>query len=189
MVWNGQAWSAPEDIAPEQRYPGWSDSAITACDKIDPESALARTDALKETLNACHNIERYPEWPRAVISGSKLHLTWFTRSVNDLHDSDHASYQVWYSARQIDGAAVAPLALFTPVPTAAQPTTTPPPSPVPTPTLPPDIRSAPPVDGRLAWEGPGVLALGMAALSAAALLALAIGARLMLVRLRRRARG
>jgi hypothetical protein len=123
------------------------------------------------------------------VNGAVLHVTWFTRNEHDLFTSDRASYQVWYSARQIDGAAVAPLALFTPVPTAAQPTTTPPPSPVPTPTLPPDIQSAPPVDGRLAWEGPGILALGMAALSAAALLALAIGARLMLVRLRRRARG
>ncbi len=166
LIWNGKTWSEPEIIASDDAYPD--------LDKV------TRMDGKR--------LHVYPEWPHAVISGNELHVTWFTRNEKDLFASGQAYYQVWYSARHIDGPAVAPLTLFTPVPTAAVPTLSPSPAPIPPPTIAPAILSAPPVGGALAWEAPGVLDLGIAVLSATALLALAIGARVMLGRRRRRAR-
>jgi hypothetical protein len=190
LVWDGRAWSSPEVVATESRYSGWSAAAMAECDAIDPYSAQARTDAAKVALNACRDIQRYPEWPRAVISaGNVLHLTWFTRTANDLHDSDHSKYQVWYSVKQLDAPALAALPLFTPVATAApQAATATPILPTATP-LPASIADAPLVDGSAAWEGPGVITMAIAALPAIGLLGLIVGARALLVRRRRRLSG
>jgi len=167
LVWNGRSWSAPEIIATDSTYP----------------------ELEKVTIIGQEHVPILPEWPRAVISSTDLHVTWFTRNEQDLFKSDNASYQVWYSVRHLDSPAVAPLTLFTSVPTAAPATPTPSPAPVPTPTLPPDVINARAVDGSLAWEGPGLVTLGAAVLSVITLLALAVGVHLMMGRLRRRARG
>jgi hypothetical protein len=190
LVWNGQAWSAPEVVATESRYPGWSASVMAKCDTIDPYSAQARTDAAKAALSACRDIERYPEWPRAVIgAGNQLHLTWFTRTASDLHDSDHSKYQVWYSVKQLDAPAIAPLPLFTPVPTALPQVATATPVPPTATPLPASILNAPLVDGSAAWEGPGIAMMALAALPAIGLLGLIVGMRALWVRRRRRFSG
>lgn len=153
LTWNGTNWSAPETIASDDTYP----------------------DLDKVTGVDGKRVPLYPEWPRAAISGDSLHITWFTRNKTDLFTSDRASYQVWYSVHQLDAPAIAPLQLFTPVPTAAPATPTAAPTAAPTPTLPPDVANAPPVDRAPTWEGPGTLALAFALLATIALLALAIG--------------
>ncbi|HEY3230308.1 MAG TPA: hypothetical protein VGJ87_13890, partial [Roseiflexaceae bacterium] len=186
LIWDGRSWSAPEVIVAEDRYPGWSAATVAACDQIDPDSAQARTDKAKAALMKCKEIELYPEWPRAVIGGNKLHLTWFTRNGGDLFDSDNSHYQVWYSVKQLDAPAVAPLPLFTPLPSAAPVVATATATPTPTPTLAPGIVDAPPIDRSLAWESPGVLTLGIAALPVIGLLGLVVGARAIVVRYRRR---
>jgi hypothetical protein len=79
---------------------------------------------------------QYPEWPSAEVYGNTLHLTWFTRSVQDLFTSDRSNYQVWYSSKAIDGPPVNPLPTFTPTPTATPaPTATPVPTATPWPTF------------------------------------------------------
>ncbi len=167
LIWNGRAWSTPEVIASDESY-----ADLDKVTQVDGE-----------------RLQMYPEWPRAVIDGNDLHVVWFTRNKDDLYRSDRASYQVWYSVRHLDGPAIAPFAVFTPAPTIIPSTPIPTPAASPTPTISPDVLSARPVDGSLAWEGPGLVALGAAMLSVIALLALAVGAHLMLRRLRRRARG
>jgi hypothetical protein len=171
FVWNGRAWSAPES-APEVIAADESYADIDKVTRVDGE-----------------RLQLFPEWPRAAIAGNDLHVTWFTRNKEDLYRSDRASYQVWYSVRHLDAPAVAPFAIFTPVPTSVPPTPVPTPAPTLIPTISPDVLSAPPVQGSLAWEGPGLVALGAAMLSVIALLTLAVGAYLTLGRLRRRARG
>jgi hypothetical protein len=163
LVWNGRGWSRPEVIAASDAYP-----TIDMVTRVDGE-----------------RLPIFPEWPRAVISGDTLHVTWFTRNERDLFTSDNAHYQVWYSARRVDGPAIAPLALFTPVPTAAPATPTAQPTLVPTPALAPDIIDASPIDGAAAWEGPGIVAVGLAMLAVAALLGLVVLARALAVRRRR----
>jgi BNR repeat-like domain len=187
LVWDGARWSAPEVIAPEDRYPGWSSAVMAACDRIDPQSALARTDAARAMLNKCRDIERYPEWPRAVISGGNmLHLTWFTRSGNDLHNSDASHYQVWYSVKPLDAPAVAPLPLITPAPTTAPEAPTATPEPAPTPTLAPSTVNASPIDASVAWEAPGLVIATITMLVTAAFLGGVLG--IMLWMRRRRSR-
>jgi hypothetical protein len=187
VVWDGRSWSAPEVVAAEDRYPDWSATVLATCDNISPGSAQARTDSAQTALKKCQQLERYPEWPRAVISGgNKLHLTWFTRSNNDIFDSDHSHYQVWYSVKQLDAPALAALPLFTPVPTAAPQVATATPLPPTATPLPPSITNAPLADGPAAWEGPGVVTMALAALPAIGLLGLIVGARALLVRGRRR---
>ncbi|MEO7913403.1 MAG: sialidase family protein [Roseiflexaceae bacterium] len=166
LVWNGREWSTPEVIASDESY-----ADIDTVTRVDGE-----------------RLQVFPEWPRAVIAGNDLHVTWFTRNKEDLYRSDRASYQVWYSVRQLDAPAIAPFAIFTPVPTSAPPTPVPTLAPTAIPTIAPDVLSAPPVSGSLAWEGPGILTLGAAVVLVVGLLAATIGAHLMLSRLRRRAR-
>jgi hypothetical protein len=186
LIWDGTSWSSPEVVTSEDRYPGWSAETVNACDTIDPNSAESRSKEGREALKACQLLERYPEWPRATISGSTLHLAWFTRNGVDRFDSDHASYQVWYSARPLDAPAVAPPLQFTPMPTAA-PTMIPTATPIPpTPTLAPAAAQSPQVGGPPAWEVPGLLVLSLAVLPVIGLLGLVIGARAILFRWRRR---
>jgi len=127
---------------------------------------MARSAAGKAALQACREQERYPEWPRAVVSGgNQLHLTWFTRNGNDLHNSDHARYQVWYSVLQLASPAITPLPFFTPTPTEIPLTPTATPEPTPTPTMDPNALAAPPPEGAIAWEAPGLVVAGIAALT------------------------
>jgi hypothetical protein len=186
LVWDGLSWSAPEVIATEDRYPGWSPEAIKACDAIEPNSIQARTEAAKTALRACQQLERYPEWPRVAIGGNTLHLTWFTRDGFDLHDSEHAHYQIWYSSKQLDAPAVESLPQFTPVPSAAPSVPTAAPALVPTPTLAPAITNAPFVNGPPAWETSGLTMLGIAVLPVFGLVILIIIMRAALMRRQRR---
>lgn len=166
LTWNGSRWSRPIVIASEDRYPGWSRAVVTSCDRISPQSAMARSAAGKAALQACREQERYPEWPRAVVSGgNQLHLTWFTRNGNDLHNSDHARYQVWYSVLQLASPAITPLPFFTPTPTEIPLTPTATPEPTPTPTMDPNALAAPPPEDAIAWEAPGLVVAGIAALT------------------------
>lgn len=109
--------------------------------------------------------ELYPEYPKLIVTtGNQLHAVWFTRSREDLYKSEGARYRVWYSSRLTGAPAVAPLPLFTPVPTApgaavAEPTTLP--TPVPT-ALPAEVAALPPIAARPAWEGPALAVIGMA---------------------------
>jgi hypothetical protein len=185
LVWDGRAWSTPEVIATEDGYPEWSAETVKACDAIEPNTAQARTEAAKTALKACQQLERFPEWPRVAIGGNTLHLTWFTRNGLDLHDSDRAHYQVWYSSRQLDAPAVESLPQFTPVPTTAPTLPTSSPEVVPTPTLAPQVTNAPLVDGPPAWEAPGMLMLGIAVLPVFGLIILVIALRAALIRWRR----
>jgi hypothetical protein len=163
LVWNGTRWSNPEVVATSDEY---------------PEIAVV-TSAEGERLAI------FPEWPRAVISGDTLHVTWFTRNERDLFTSDHAAYQVWYSSRTLEGAAVAPLAQFTPVPTALPATPTPEPTVQPTATLSPAVIDAPPIDAAVSWEGPGMLVVAAAGLVTAGLVVAIGGLRLLVARRRR----
>lgn len=165
VVWNGKTWSTPEVIASDETYP----------------------DVERVTLIDGKRPPLYPEWPRAVISGDTLHVTWFTRNKQELFTSDQAHYQVWYTSTQIDGPAIAPVALFTPVPnpTASAPVATS--APIPTQALAAAAASAPPIDQRSAWEGPGILTVGIAIFFVLLLLALTIGMRTLVIHLRHRA--
>jgi hypothetical protein len=164
LVWNGRGWSKPEVVASDASYPNLE--TVTA--------------SKGQRLNI------FPEWPRAVISGNQLHVTWFTRNTNDLVKSDHASYQVWYGVKRLDGAAIAPLPQFTPLPTVAPQVPTATPAPLPTPTLAPEAVSAPPIDHAAGWEAPGMITLAIALFPVIGLLGLIIGARIFMTRQRRR---
>lgn len=186
LVWNGKSWSSPEIAITDDRYPGWSAETTHICSAIDFNSPQSSTEEAKKALAACQELERYPEWPRVAISGSTLHLTWFTRNGLDRFSSDHATYQVWYSSLQLDAPAIASLPQFTPVPTAAgvQPTVTP--ASAPEPTLAPNVVAARQVDRPAAWEAPGMIVIGLAALPVVGLLGLVIVARALLLRRRQR---
>ncbi len=125
----------------------------------------------------------YPEWPRLVVHDSQLHLVWFTRRIEDLYVSDNSNYRVWYSSKTIEAPPLPALRLFTPtpVPPATQTPTPIPPTPTPTP-LPPEIAQAPLLIGRPAWEAPGMVVIGLAALPVLGLLALLFIARRLLRR-------
>ena len=115
---------------------------------------------------------RFPEWPRAVVSGNRVHLTWFTRTDADLYRSDDASYQIWYSSTQIDGPALVAAPFFTPVPTpfpTGIPATS---TPEPAPTMVPAAIRAPLLDGPPTWEQSGMVTTGIALAPVAALIAL-----------------
>jgi hypothetical protein len=137
LVWDGQAWSAPEVIVKN---------------------------------------DMFPEWPHALISGgNKLHVTWFTRNEEDLFDPDRSNYKIWYTVKTIDAPALAPLSLFTPIPTAAPTGTPAPATPTPSPTpLAPAIVQAPVIDGRPAWESRGLFVVSIALAPVLGLLALLI---------------
>lgn len=130
----------------------------------------------------------YPEYPRLVsFGGTQLHMVWFTRSIQDLFNSEQARYRVWYSRRDLNAPAATPLPLFTPVPTAQPTEPPPPPLPTPTPTpLPPEVLNAPPLINRPAWEGPGMLILGIAFAPIVVMFFLILGLRRLIVRLRHR---
>ena len=118
--------------------------------------------------------ELYPEWPQMAVSqGNQLHAVWFTRHKEDLYGSDKgAHYQIWYSSETLNTPDVAPLSLFTPVPTIL-PTTTPPPLLTPTPTpLAVDVAKAPTLDGPLAWEQGAMVNIAIALLPVLGLLLL-----------------
>jgi hypothetical protein len=135
--------------------------------------------------------EFYPEYPRAAIfAGDQLHVVWFTRSLQDLFQSERARYRVWHSSKQLNAPSTESLPLFTPVPT-AMPTQTPtPPLPTPTPTpLPEAILQAPPLTERPAWEGPGLQALGVALLPLLGFFGLIVVGRSLLTRYRSKRRG
>jgi hypothetical protein len=151
VVWDGRAWLPAEVVAADPTYP--MVESVTA--------------------DGGKRLRVYPEWPRAVISGKALHLTWFTRNEHDKNTSEHAHYQVWYSVKQLNAPAVAPLLLFTPIPTAAPPTPNPSPVSSPTPTtLPKAILHLPPISDRPAWEMSGLFVIGLALLPAISLVAL-----------------
>ncbi|MFV9505145.1 MAG: exo-alpha-sialidase [Oscillochloridaceae bacterium umkhey_bin13] len=111
------------------------------------------------------NNELYPEWPRLIVNGgNQLHAVWFTRSRDDLFQSERARYRVWYSNRSTNAPAVVPLPLFTPTPLPVVAPTAPPQAvelPIPT-ALPEVIVTAPPMLARPAWEAPGLLLVGLA---------------------------
>lgn len=116
--------------------------------------------------------ELYPEWPALTISeGNRLHAVWYTRSKEDRNTSERARYRVWYSARQLNIPATAPLPLFTAVPTAeptAEPTVAPPP-PTATP-LPAEIAQSPVISGPPTWEMAALPILAVALLPAIAII-------------------
>lgn len=119
----------------------------------------------------------YPEWPTiAVGGGNQLHVVWFTRSREDLFNSERAHYRVWYSGRAIDapGATAPPLYTATPKPAAAS-TSTPAPEPTVTP-LPASVLQAPPPDRAVAWELPGITTVALALVPLLGLFALPAGA-------------
>jgi hypothetical protein len=164
LVWNGKTWSSPEVIASDQTYP--------AVENI--------------TSSGGRPLRVYPEWPRAVIGGNSLHVTWFTRSERDIFTSDHAHYQVWYTAKPLGGPAVEPLVMFTPIPTIA-PTAPPMETPKPAPTaLSTAALGAPAIAARPAWEAGGVLTIGVALLPIAGLIGLLVFASLLRASSRRR---
>lgn len=163
LIWNGKAWSTPEVIAQSQDYADWSAVGNEDCRPAPVQTA----EEAARPANLCQRLQRYPEWPRiAVGEGNVLHVVWFTRNVKDRYTSDNAAYQVWYSTTLADAPARPAVAL--PQPTVA-------PSPVPTvtqeqptamplPTLSPEAVATPPIRSGTAWEGPGMLVIGMAAL-------------------------
>lgn len=182
LTWNGKSWSAPDVVASSENYPDWTSEGLKQCTPPQNQSE----EELGEPPSACQKVQRYPEWPRIAVGlGNQLEVAWFTRNVKDRYTSDYAEYQVWYSARQIDAPAVAPA-----VP---PPTATPPPTPAPTatavptpmPTLSAQAASAPLLEERLAWEGPGMLAVGLSVLPALGFVALVVG----VARLRARRQG
>jgi hypothetical protein len=178
LIFERGRWSGPEVVFTDTDYPGYAPEVTAACDAIAPSrSQMPRvlTPEQKETFSACRAQERYPEWPRAVIQGDRLYLTWFTRNSNDLHDSEKGGYQVWYASRTLDSRPVTPPPQFTPTPApvaTAAPAT---PAPAPTPTLAPAERSAPPIDAAPAWEQSGLAGIVMAVLPVLGFLALLIG--------------
>lgn len=115
--------------------------------------------------------ELYPEYPRLqVYNGNQLRAVWFTRSRDDLFNSERARYRVWYSERAVDAPAVPPLPQFTPVPTAASTPTPLPPTPTLAPTpLPAAALAAPPMNGPPDWEGRGLITILLALLPPAAI--------------------
>jgi hypothetical protein len=172
LTWNGKSWSAPDVVASSENYPDWTSEGLKQCTPPQNQSE----EELGEPPSACQKVQRYPEWPRIAVGlGNQLEVAWFTRNVKDRYTSDYAEYQVWYSARQIDAPAVAPVA---PPPTATPPPTPAPtatPVPTPMPTLSAQAASAPLLEERLAWEGPGMLAVGLSALPALGFVALVVG--------------
>lgn len=117
----------------------------------------------------------YPEWPRMAISnGNELHVTWFTRSPQDLFQSERARYRVWYSSLVVPAPIQVPLPQFTPTPVLL-PTLPPTPVVAPTPTpLPAEIADQRPPTGRPSWELPGLLAVGTALLPVLGVILLAL---------------
>jgi hypothetical protein len=114
----------------------------------------------------------YPEAPRLVVErGNRLHAVWFTRQ--DLTGPASSFQAVWYSSAQIDAPEVAPLPLFTPVPSPTVPRPTATPAVVPTP-LSAESRRQPVAAGPPSWEGQGLAILSVA-LAPVALLVLALG--------------
>ena len=172
LTWNGKSWSAPDVVASSENYPDWSSEGLKQCTPPQNQSE----EELAQPPSACQQVQRYPEWPRITVGlGNRLEVVWFTRNVKDRYTSDYAEYRVWYSARQIDAPAVAPVApppTATPQPTPA-PTATPQPTPMPT--LSAQAASAPLLEERLAWEGPGMLAVGLGALPTLGFIALVVG--------------
>ncbi|WP_129672309.1 sialidase family protein [Candidatus Chloroploca sp. Khr17] len=129
----------------------------------------------------------YPEYPKlAVLNGNELHAVWFTRSRDDLFDSERARYRVWYSSRPLGAPATTPLPFFTPVPTAtpvvevsvieATPTPTP---------LPAGIQQTPPLGERPHWETTGYEAIGLALIPVVLIFGSVIGLRVWMLRRRR----
>lgn len=171
LSWNGKSWSAPDVVASSENYPDWTSEGLKQC--TPPQNPSP--EELNEPPTACQQVQRYPEWPRITVGlGNRLEVAWFTRNVKDRYTSDYAAYQVWYSARTIDAPAAAPVApppTATPQPTAA-PTATP--TPTPMPTLSAAAAGAPLLEERLAWEGPGMLVLGLGALPTLGFIALVI---------------
>lgn len=97
----------------------------------------------------------YPEYPKIqVYNGNQLRAVWFTRSREDLFQSEKARYRVWYSELEVAAPALTPLPFFTPIPTAAPSATAAPPTATPLPTpLPGTALAAPPLDQNPSWEG------------------------------------
>lgn len=187
LVWDGSKWSAAEVAATEVNYPGYNTAAIAACDKIIPSQTRrprVLSDAQKETLGVCSKLERYPEWPRMVIVGNTMYLTWFTRTGADIFNSENASYQVWYATRPLDGQAVVPLPMFTPAPTRAPDAPAPTAAPELLPTLEPAAQNAALIENRPAWEASGMELVGIAALPVVGLLILVIGVSFLVIRRR-----
>jgi hypothetical protein len=124
---------------------------------------------------AIQNNDLFPEWPQIVVSnGNELHVTWFTRSRQDLFNSEQARYRVWYSTRLVPAPIQAPLPQFTPTPVILpSPTTAPTTIPTPTP-LPAEIGLVQPPTGRPSWELPGLMAVATALLPVVGLLLLAL---------------
>lgn len=183
LSWTGRSWSAPEVVASVRDYKGYSAEIAARCPNRYPE-----TRGEREALMACQQIEQLPEWPRIAISnGNKLHLTWFSRRISTLHQSEKGGYQVWYSSRQLDLPAVVPLPFMTPAPTAAPPAPTATPAPPPTPTLSPEDLAAAPIEQPANWESYGMTILGMAALPVLGFLGAIVVVRGF--RMRRRGRG
>lgn len=163
MIWNGRSWSAPDVIMDESDYPGWDAAKISQCEILKEQRI--NTDEALNLLEECRLMRRMPEWPNAIVNGSQLHVAWFTRNDSDTFRSDQgASYQVWYSTRQLNASSVETLTQVEPTaqPTAVAPTATP--APEPTPTLPPEVVNAVLPDQPLAWEGPGVATVAFASL-------------------------
>ncbi len=109
--------------------------------------------------------ELYPEWPGLVVTGgNQLHAVWFTRSREDLFQSERARYRVWYGSRPIGAPEVTALPIFTPIPSATTlqteaTATTLPATPTP---LPPELANLPPSSGRPTWELNGMLTIALA---------------------------
>jgi hypothetical protein len=119
--------------------------------------------------------ELYPEYPTAIVYGNTIHLVWYTRSAEDRLTSDRARYRVWYSSRQVEGAPLPELPLFTPVPV-VEPTATVVPTarPMPTP-LPTAVLTAPPLERPPAWEAEAIPLMLVAILPVIALFGSVIG--------------
>jgi hypothetical protein len=180
LTWNGQSWSAPEVVASDSGHPDWNEIGNRDCDELFP---FVETQDQRNIIDQCQLIQRYPEWPRAVVAnGNQLHLVWFTRSEKDRNDSDHPFYKVWYSTKQLNTPAVETLPLFTPVPTAATIAPTATPAPTPTPAPPAEFADTPIIDGPVAWEGPGMITVGIATLSVLGFLGIVLFGRLLMSR-------
>lgn len=128
----------------------------------------------------------YPEYPKLqVFNGNQLRAVWFTRSREDLFQSERARYRIWYSERELNAPAVPPLPLFTPVPTAAATATPLPPTPTPAPTpLPASALAAPPMNDRPNWERRSLITVILALLPAVGIIAGFAGIRALIVRAR-----
>lgn len=126
----------------------------------------------------------YPEYPKLqVYNGNQLRAVWFTRSREDLFQSEKARYRVWYSELEVAAPAVTPLPLFTPVPTAAPsatalpPTATPPPTPLPSTAL-----AAPPLNQNPSWEGRALSTIAFALVPAIGIIGAVALIRLLIAR-------